>query len=490
MKKDSEISRRDFLKTSVTTGAAATALGGIGLMGGAQKILGANDRVRLAVCGVRGRGFDHIKGFSKIPGVEIAAICEVDENVARQRLDDIQKMGLPKPAYYIDVRKLLDDKSIDAVTIAVPNSWHSLMAIWACQAGKDVYCEKPCSHNWWEGKKLVEAANRYDRIVEHGTQSRSSTGVQQAIKQIRDGSIGDVYLSRGLCYKWRPSIGHTPNEPVPAGVHYDLWTGPAPLEPFTRNRFHYNWHWFWDFGNGDLGNQGIHELDVARWALGVTFPNRATAIGGHFLFDDDQQTPNTLSCLYEFDLPGGKRKMLEFEVRGWITNHEAEIGTRAFGATHLPAAGLAAEPHPRPRPVHAHKPPHGGPRGPVGGTNDSIGNIIYGSKGYIAINGYEAYKSWMGEDQEPGPAGHGAEHHFQNFIDCVRSRDKSKLNAPIEEGHISCTLVHLANTSYRLGRTIQFNPDTQQVIGDDEASVLLRDGTRGYRKPFFIPEHV
>ena len=233
-----------------------------------------------------------------------------------------------QPKTYTDIRKLLDDKSIDAVSIATPNHWHALMAIWACQAGKDVYVEKPCSHNLWEGRQLVLAAARYNRIVQHGTQSRSNPASMQAMKQMQDGLLGDVYLSRGLCFKWRDTIGHTPVSPVPAGVDYDLWTGPAPLLPFTKNHFHYNWHWFWDYGNGDLGNQGIHQLDIARWGLGLGFPNKISAVGGHFMFDDDQQTPNTLNCGFQYDRPNGKRTMLEFEVRHWITNHEAGIGAR------------------------------------------------------------------------------------------------------------------------------------------------------------------
>ena len=482
MNQDNAITRRTFLKSGAATGAGLAALGGLGLGFPAAKVWGANERVRLAVCGVRGRGFDHIQGFSGLPNVQVAAICDVDENVARRRMADMEKLGLPKPQYYTDVRKLLEDASIDAVSIATPNHWHSLIGIWACQAGKDVYCEKPCSHNWWEGKKLVEAAERYGRIVEHGTQSRSSAGVREAIQHLRAGLIGDLYLSRGLCYKWRPSIGHTPNAPVPPGVHYDLWTGPAPLEPFSRNRFHYNWHWFWDFGNGDLGNQGIHELDVARWALGAAYPSKVSALGGHFLFDDDQQTPNTLNCAFEFDLPNGRRQMLEFEVRGGMTNPEAEIGTEAFGGLHLPPAGLGAS--------AAATPAEKKSLGPVSSSHNAIGNIIYGSKGYMAINGYESYKTWLGEKQEPGPSGKGEEHHYGNFIDCVRSRKKQDLNAPIEEGQISCTLLHLANASYRVGRTLEFNPETQQVINDDEADRLLRDSDRGYRKPFDIPENV
>src|SRR5579883_3459683 len=322
----SEISRRDFLKTSAGTTAAGIAT----LSGLAEilppRVLGANDRVRVAVIGLHGRGNDHIHELAALPNVEIAALSDVYEPILNQRQAQVEKMGRPRPQGFQDVRKLLDDKSIDAVTIATPNHWHSLMGIWACQAGKDVYVEKPCSHNMWEGRQLTAAVKKYNRIVQHGTQSRSSAGAREAIEHLRAGLIGDVYLSRGLCYKWRDTIGRKPVEPVPAGVHYDLWLGPAPDRGFTKNRFHYNWHWFWDTGNGDLGNQGIHEVDTARWGLGVKFPNRVSAIGGKFMFDDDQETPNTLSCAYQFDGADGKRRLLEFEVRHWISNNEAEIG--------------------------------------------------------------------------------------------------------------------------------------------------------------------
>src|SRR5277367_3038457 len=332
-----EIERRDFLKTTgkaITVGAATLALGG--------KILGANERVRVAICGVRGRGNDHIHGFSKVPGTEIAALCDVDENVSSQRAGEIVQMGLPKPKTYFDVRKILEDKEIDAISIAAPNHWHSLMAIWGCQAGKDVYVEKPCSHNWFEGRQLVRAVKKYNRICQHGSQSRSNPGMIEAIQHVHDGTIGDVYMARALCYKWRPSIGRAKEEPVPAGVHYDLWTGPAPLKPFTKNRFHYNWHWIWDTGNGDIGNQAIHEIDIARAGLGVGFPVQVSAIGGHFMFDDDQETPNTLNTTVYFNDANGKRKLMEIEVRHWITNHEAEIGTGAYGASAVPPAGLSA----------------------------------------------------------------------------------------------------------------------------------------------------
>jgi hypothetical protein len=305
------------------------------------------------------------------------------------------------------------------------------------------------------------------------------------MQKMRDGLIGEVYLSRGLCFKWRDTIGRQPEAPVPAGVNYDLWTGPAPLKPFTKNRFHYNWHWIWDTGNGDIGNQGIHEMDVARWGLGVGFPNKVAAIGGHFMFDDDQQTPNTLNCAFEFDMPDGKRKMLEFEVRHWISNHEAEIGSGAFKTGGLPPAGLTPSASQKPKKTA------GGPRlGPGAGMHNTVGNVFYGSKGYLAMDGYDSYKSWLGDDMEPGPEGKGPGNNWANFIDCVRSRKKESLNAPILEGHISSTLVHLANASYRLGRSLKFDPETEQVVGDDEANNLLRDGDRGYRAPFVVPEEV
>jgi len=320
------------------------------------------------------------------------------------------------------------------------------------------------SHSLWEGQQLVRSAEKYQRIVQHGTQIRSAHAIHEAIKGLHEGAIGDIYLARGLCFKWRDTIGHAPQEPVPAGVHYDLWTGPAPLKPFTRNRFHYNWHWIWDTGNGDLGNQGIHQVDVARWGLGVKFPNRVSAVGGHFMFDDDQQTPNTLNCAFEFDLADGKRKMMEFEVRHWITNSEANIGR----------GDLVAGKH------------------RFFGHHNTIGNIFYGSNGYLATGDEDAvsYETWLAKDEKSGPHGHGGGDHFANFIDCVRSRKKQDLNAPIEEGYISASLVHLANTSYRLGRDLSFDPTTEQVIDDDEANRLLRDGDRGYRAPYMVPTEV
>ena len=300
-----------------------------------------------------GAGTDHLKNYSKLPNVEIAAICDVDESVRAKCLSNMDQMGIAKPKTYVDIRKLLEDKSIDAISIATPNHWHALMAIWGCQAGKDVYVEKPCTHNLWEGQQLIKAAKRYNRIVQHGTQIRSTAVVRDAIKRVHEGYLGEVYMARGVCFKWRDTIGRAAEEPVPAGVDYDLWTGPAPTQPFTKNRFHYNWHWNFTYGNGDLGNQGVHQLDVARWALGVGFPTKVSAIGGHFMFDDDQNTPNDLVCGFEFKLPDGKHRMISFEVRHWMTNHEAGIGT----------PDLAART----------------------GNSNSVGNILYGTKGLLSI---------------------------------------------------------------------------------------------------------
>ncbi|HZS53519.1 MAG TPA: Gfo/Idh/MocA family oxidoreductase [Bryobacteraceae bacterium] len=466
--------RRSFLRTS------AVAAAGLATAASAKKVMGANDRIRIAVVGLHGRGWDHVRGYKPIPGVEIAYFCDCDENVLRQRLAQAEQLGIPKPQTYVDIRKLLDDKNVDAISIATPNHWHSLMGIWAAQAKKDFYIEKPCSHNLWEGRQLVNAVQKYKVICQHGSQCRSSAAIREAMDQMKSGLLGDLYMSRGLCFKWRDTIGHAEPEPVPAGVNYDLWTGPAPMRQFTKNRFHYNWHWIWDTGNGDLGNQGIHEVDLARWGLGVTLPTKITAIGGHFLFDDDQQTPNAISVAYEFDGPNQKKKMMTFEVRGWMTNHEAEIGTAAFRGGDIPAAGL--------KPVSMVQ--NAQPKRSTGiaqGKPGTIGNLYYGSKGYIAVSGYDSYKSFLGDQNEPGPEKREPvrNEHFVNFIDCMRSRDANNLHAPILEGHLSAALVHLGNASYRLGRTINFDPEKEAVINDKEATTLLH-GT--YRAPYTVPK--
>ena len=429
--------RHFFMSTAAAAAASSTVFGS------------PNDTIRIATIGLRGRGKDHIKEITGQPNVELVALCDVDQKILDDRAKSLEAQTQKKPQCFTDYRKLLEDKSIDAISIATPNHWHALMTIQACQAGKDVYVEKPCSHNIYEAKQIVAAARKYNRMVQQGSQSRSSVALRDGIQKMRDGLIGDLYLSRGLCYKWRDTIGKKPVSDPPSYVDYDLWTGPAPKKPFTENRFHYNWHWFWDFGNGDLGNQGIHEVDIARWGLGVKFPVKATAIGGKFMFDDDQETPNTLNCAFEFN-ENGRKQMLEFEVRHWMSNHEGGI-----------AEG--------------------------GKDSNTIGNLFYGSKGYMAIAGYNKYSFFMGRNAEPGPTMSKGGSHFANFFEAVRDRKRETLTAEVEEGAASTVLVHLANISYRLGRTIHFDPATMSIKGDAEATKMM---TREYRKPFVVPEKV
>jgi predicted dehydrogenase len=414
----------------------------------AHALASANDTVRVAVVGLRGQGNSHIKSYLGMKNVEIVALCDVDESVLNRRLDEVEKASGKRPKGVWDYRRLLEDSSIDAVSIATPNHSHTLQTIWACQAGKHVYIEKPCSHNVFESRQIVAAARKYNRLVQHGTNSRSTEGLNEAVQQLRDGLIGDVYMARGLCFKWRDTIKKTPVEPVPDGVHYDEWLGPAPKTAFTRNRFHYNWHWFWDYGNGDFGNQGIHEVDICRWGLGVKLPVKVSAIGGKVMFDDDQETPNVLTCTYEFD-DQGKTKLMVFEVRHWMSNHEAGIGE--------------------------------------GKGSNTVGNIFYGSKGYMAIDGYATYKTFLGRDAQPGPAKSAGGSNWVNFINALRSGKRQELNAEIEEGALSSTLMHLANISYRVGRTLHVDAATGDLKNDPEAMKLF---SRSYRKPYEVPMNV
>ena len=432
------MNRRYFMMSS----AAATAIQAV------RANPSPNDTVRVAVVGCGGRGSSHMGAWTSMPNVELAALVDVDDSHSERYNGQLQRKNLPPVPTFRDIRKVLDDKSIDAVSIATPNHWHTLQTIWACQAGKDVYVEKPCSHNIFESRQIVAAARKYNRMVIMGSQSRSSPALQEAVQKMKAGEFGEIYMARGLCFKSRNTIGKTPVEKVPLGVDYDMWCGPAPLRPFTKNRFHYNWHWFWDTGNGDLGNQGIHEVDIARWGLGVTHPTKVSSIGGKFMFDDDQETPNTLNTAFEFDV-AGKKKMMEFEVRHWHSNHEAGIGGERAGNT--------------------------------------IGNTFYGADGYLIIDGYNKYTSFMGPQGKPGPTRNERDTHFENFIAGVRSRKREELNAEIEEGAMSCVLVHLANMSYRLGRTLHWDEKTWTVKGDAEANTML---TREYRAPYVVPAKV
>ncbi|MBY0373957.1 MAG: Gfo/Idh/MocA family oxidoreductase [Bryobacteraceae bacterium] len=408
----------------------------------ASKAVAAPDKLRVAVIGVNGRGKDHIQGLMKQPDAEVAMICDVDMQIAEKTAQMIDQRYQKKVEIVQDLRRVFDNKNIDAVTIATPNHWHSLATIWACQAGKDVYVEKPGSHNVFEGRKMVEAAKKYNRIVQHGVQLRSSEALQELVQKLRAGAIGNVYMSRGLVFRWRPSIGKKNPEPAPAYINYDLWTGPAAFQPFSRRWVHYNWHWHWNYGNGDVGNQGIHETDMCMWGLGVdTLPSHVTSMGGKFLWDDDKETPEVQTSLYHYP---DQKKMIQFEVRHWHTNDEK-------GA--------------------------------------SVGNIFYGSEGYAVVKGYDTYEIYAGKTQkaEKVASRTAGGDHYANWIKAIRSRKTADQNGPVETAHLSSALAHLGNISFRLQRQLTFDPAKEKFVNDKQADAML---TRQYRKGFAVPEKV
>ena len=469
--------RRKFIEMS----AKGIALSSMPLIFPNSRWKGANDRVNVAVIGIRGMGQSHIQAYQKLKDVEVSALCDVDENLFAERVKKhFTDKGLREPKLYKDMRKLFEDKSVDAVSIVTPNHWHALAGIWAIQAGKHASIEKPSCHTIQEGKMLVEAAAKYGLVVQDGAEQRSNPSAQSAVRFMNDGKLGEVYMAKGLCYKWRDSIGRYPDGYMTEDekyastvgsnawtgpftrkymekVDYDMWQGPAPAKPFNRNRFHYNWHWYWDYGNGDMGNQGVHEVDIARWGLGVKIPSKVSSIGGRVMFDDDQQTPNVQMAVFEFPNPGGigeKKKILQFEVRHWMTNPEESLGSRGnFTDTYMNS------------------------------TSNIVGNIFYGSEGYMLkeVSGWQAY---MGKERIPGESGKGEGDHYQNFIDAIRAGNPRKLTAPIEEGFYSCALIHLANISYRLERTLHIDTEKLQIINDDEANRMF---TKEYRKPYVLP---
>ncbi len=472
-----KLTRRGFLET--TLAAATVTIAGTK---SSARVLGANERIRVAVAGLNGRGGAHIAAFAGIKDVEIAYLVDPDRRTYKKHLSNLASKNLPEPKTETDIRRILEDKTVHVVAIATPNHWHSLMTIWACQAGKDVYVEKPCSHNIFEGRIAVEAARKYGRIVQHGTQSRSSQSWLNLQALVQSGKYGRLLVSRGLCYKPRNSIGFKPHTPPPAEVDFDIWLGPAPQQPHHANLVHYNWHWFWDFGNGDIGNQGVHQMDIARWLIpGATWPKWVISFGGRLGYRDQGETPNTQIAVMDFGGP-----LLIFEVRGLKT------------------------------------PPYYG---------QSIGNILHFEEGVVA--GGKFYPKGQGDGEPLVPISHPQRRSgntFQNFIDCVRSRKAEQLHAPIEEGHISSGLCHLANISYRLGtdaefqpksgiagdsfatetlervaehlrqnnvelkgkiwrigRKLEFDPQKERFVNAPEADALL---TRTYRKPFVVPEKV
>ncbi|MCC6365852.1 MAG: Gfo/Idh/MocA family oxidoreductase [Bryobacterales bacterium] len=426
---------------------ALRTIGAAALSTQTSRILGANDRVNIAVIGVGGRGTAHVNEYSKLE-CHIAAICDVNQAAQERAVALVERNKGHKPEVFTDMRKLFESKNVDAVSIATPNHWHALAAIWAMQAGKDVYVEKPCCYNPFEGKQMITAARKYNRIVQAGTQSRSMPHMREAMQMLHDGVIGKVYMAKGLCYKRRPSIGHKPDQPTPPGIDWNLFLGPAPLRPFNELRFKYNWHWFWDTGNGDIGNQGVHEMDIALWGLGVNaLPKHVVSTGGKFLYKDDQETPNTQIATYDF----GDAEM-QFEVRGIPGPDEGPLKRHGFNV---------------------------------------VGDIFYGSDGYMATDsaGYWVYKGEKGELAQQGKAEKSdTAPHMENFLGAVRSRKREDLHAEVAVNVLASDCCHLANISYRVGRRLQWDGQRERFVGDAQADALLT--RHPYRAPYIVPEKV
>lgn len=472
--KKNQVTRRKFIKTSASAAAVAFAAPYII----PKSIRGANDQINLAVIGIRGRGKSHISKLGAIPGVKIHTICDCDENLFPKRVKELEeKFGYaPKTEY--DLRKVYDNPEIDAVTNAMPNFWHALATIWAAQAGKHVYVEKPSCHTIWEGQKMIEAARKYKVLIQVGYQNRSRENTKAGIHFLHEGGIGKVYMVRAQCFRQRWNIGKYPDGPMsegeiftlttdgknPAGpytpeylnkVHYDLWTGPATMRPFNRNRFHYNWHWQWEYGNGDTGNQGPHQFDVALWGLNKKeHPATVYSKGGVYVFDSQQDTPNIQTSVFQY----ADETLFEFTTRGLFTNREGKM---------------------------------------------RVGVIFYGEKGYLEIDSGGNWASYFGYENEPGPSseskkeesdapmstvGVGDGDHYMNFIKSLRSGKQEDLNCEIEVGHKSAAISHMANISYLLQKELTIHPTKEEFTNSKKANKMLKRAN--LREPYVIREEV
>lgn len=445
----SHVTRRQFISHSAGAMSAAALSAGLAsalhASGADEKQDDRKDRppVRLAVMGVNGRGKALLSGFANFPEVEIAYVCDPDLTVIPAAIKSAEKLGKKTPKVEADFRVALEDPTVTALVCAAPDHWHALATVWACQAGKDVYVEKPVSHNPVEGKRMIEAARKYNRIVQAGTQRRSNPTLKEAVEYVRSGKLGDVNFCRTWITSQRPNIGRESATSTPPEFDFDLWCGPAPNNGYKKNLVHYNWHWRWDYGTGECGNNGIHALDVARWGMGVEFPEIVTCGGGKYFFDDDQETPDTQ--LATFDFPTGT---IQWEHRTWS------------------------------------------PRGIDG---EGFGIEFYGSEAtlFIGSTGYTVYGPPDKKDRK-APKGDRAietkegtdpvRAHLQNFLDCVASR--AKPNADIEIGHRSTQFCQLANIAWRTRSTVQFDAKTETIVGNSAAAALMG---RDYRKKFELP---
>lgn len=452
------ISRRQSIKAAAA--GAATFMAAPAIVRGQN----LNDKIRVAIVGMGGRAKAHAESLVELEkestaGVTLAGICDCDEAKRKSAETVWSERSGHKIDTYDDMRRVLDDPSIDAVTFATPNHWHSLNVIWGCQAGKDVYVEKPGSHNIFEGRKMVEAARKYDRIVQHGTQCRSSPNIVEGIDKLHQGVIGDVYFARGIAYKIRGSLGQHAPRPVPDGLDWNAWCGPAPVHEFS-NFQHRRWHWIWDYGNGEIGNQGVHQMDILRWGLKLdSHPVQVSSVGSNYMQENvhksSAETPGVLST----SLKWANGQMIEFAVRDWYTNAEAGFRDKY----------------------------------PFVQKDFPVGTIFLGTEGTMIIPDYSSYYTFLGRNREPGPSAFEEGSpisnlpHFRNWALAVRSRKKEFLSAEIEQGHYSASLCHLANIAYRVDRTLHFDPQTETFKNDDQADRLL---TRPERVGFAVPKVV
>jgi predicted dehydrogenase len=445
-----DITRRDFLKRSQRAALAA----GLGpaLSVGALK---AGDTIGVGLMGAGGRGTQLVEWFAARPDVAVISIADPDASRAEGCAARVEKISGHKPAVTQDFRRLLDDRSVDVIINATPDHWHALGTILACQAGKDVYVEKPASHSLWEGRKTVEAARHYGRVVQAGTQNRSARYCQLAFDYIRSSDFGDVHLIRVQNSKLRQTIGRLPDTAVPPGIDYDMWLGPAPMRPFNMNHFHYNWHWFWVYSGGDIINDGVHQIDLVRWMSGETYPKSVSSTGGIFFYNDDQETPDTHIVNWDFD-----KMTIIFEQSLW-SPYMKKVPTEIREGTGLP-------------------------NWPFTGTRIEI----YGTRQFMFLSrhggGWQVFDAdGKAVKEERGKFSQSNAEHIANFLDCVRTRQRPR--ADIEEVHISTTWCQYGNIAYRTGRKLRIDAATERFVNDPEANSLLK---RTYRAPWVVPEKV
>lgn len=457
--------RRKFLQTSAAAGAAAVAAPAI-----VARAAGASERIRVGFVGMGGRMHSHVGSLANLPDeVDLVAVCDCDE----AKLADVEKsfpdLAGKKLKVYKDQRALLDDKEIDAVSFSTQDHWHALQTIWACQAGKHVYVEKPPTWCIAEGRKMVEAARKYKRMVQIGTQNRSSPNVIEGMQKLKEGAIGKLYMGRGMSYKVRGNLGKHNPRPVPKGLNWDAWVGPAQMVEYSSFQ-HHRWYWISNFASGDVANQTVHDVDKLRWGLGLdTHPNTIMSLGGRFVpaENDDADTPNTQAFMCQW---ASRNLLVTFEVRHWYTNSEAGMRDKY----------------------------------PFVEPTSCVGEVFFGSEGYMIFPDYSSYYTFLGPNHEPGPFKTAGPHdaakgyagtfwrtestpHFRNWAKAIRSGKHEDLNADVEQGHLSCSVCHLAKISAKLGRSVHFDPKTERFVNDPEADRFL---TREYRKPYVVPDQV